>query len=66
MNVEGRYTCSVFSRVREINASFEMKRRFSRTQSLQVADLRVQRTKIGTCRDRYNLVSFGAVEARAE
>lgn len=62
MQVEIWDFSSVFCRIGEVDACLEGEGSFAGAQDFEVIDFRFKIRETSTCRDRYNLVSFGAVE----
>ena len=64
VQVEVRNICCVFGRVGEVDEGLEVERVLPSAKDSEITDFRLEIRKAATCRDRYNLVSFGAVELK--
>ena len=64
MDVEVRNFRGVFGWIGEVDTCLEIEGMLSSAQDFEVADCRLEIRKATTRRDRYNLVSFGAVELK--
>ena len=64
VQVKVRDICCVFGRVGEVDKGLEIERVVSSAKDSEIADFRLKVRKAAIRRDRYNLVSFGAVELK--
>jgi hypothetical protein len=64
VEVEIRNLCGVFGWIGEIDTCLEVEGMFSSAQDFEIADFGLEIREATTCRDRYNLVSFGAIELK--